>query len=380
MIITVKLTGSNAKFPGTYGFSDFMDRAMGSLTPYSFVPHIVLSQYSDEMSFFQRSYNFMFSMADVLVRKFYYLPAMDKMAHEHFSDIEGPLPSVVDLEKSISMILINNHFAMVKPRPMMPGMINIAGCHIKPVKPLPNDLKKFLDEAEHGVIFMSLGSFLQSSMMPKEKMATILRVFGSLRQKVLWKFETDDLPELPSNVMVRKWLPQSDILAHPNVILFIAHGGQFGTIELSYRGVPTLFMPFFGDQNRNAKLAASLGYAEIILFSDVTESTLKSKIQMMISNKRYSEKAKEVSRLLNDNPLQPMDEAMYWIEYVIRNNGATHLKSAAANLPWYKYLLLDVAAFYMFSLWVVWRALKAAAMKVLPKRPTNNTNSKEKKN
>lgn len=40
-----------------------------------------------------------------------------------------------------------------------------------------------------------------------------------------------------------------------------------------------------------------------------------------------------------------MDEAMFWIEYVIRHKGANHLHSAATKLSWYEYLSLDVIAF-----------------------------------
>lgn len=189
-------------------------------------------------------------MIDVLGREFYYMPAMDKMAKKHFQFLEirgKPLPSVQDLEKSISVILVNSDFAFSGPRPMIPGMIPIAGVHIKPVKPLPGDIQKFLDGAENGAVFMSLGSFVQSASMPRAKLEMLLKVFGSLKQRVLWKFETDDLPNLPPNVMVQKWLPQSDVLAHPKVVLFIAHGGLFGTIEASYRGVPTLFIPFYAE-------------------------------------------------------------------------------------------------------------------------------------
>lgn len=35
---------------------------------------------------------------------------------------------------------------------------------------------------------------------------------------------------------------------------------------------------------------------------------------------------------------------MYWIEYVIRHKGAPHLLTAAINLTWYQYYLLDVFA------------------------------------
>jgi glucuronosyltransferase len=39
-----------------------------------------------------------------------------------------------------------------------------------------------------------------------------LEAFSKLKQRVLWKWETDSLPEQPSNVKLDKWLPQSDIL------------------------------------------------------------------------------------------------------------------------------------------------------------------------
>lgn len=349
---------------------------MGGLTPYSFVPHLVLQDFDDDMSFFQRAYNFAFSMFDVLYRRFVYMPAQEILAQEHFSSLEGPLPSVFELEKSISVILVNCHFAMIKPRPLMPGIINVAGAHIQQVKPLPDNIKEFLDGAEHGAIFMSLGSFMQSSMMPPEKRETILKVFGSLKQRVLWKFE-DDQQKLPPNVMVRKWLPQSDILAHPNLVLFISHGGLFGTIEASFRGVPVLFMPFFGDQYRNAKLAEGQGYGQRILFSDLTVPLFKSKIEEMISNKNYLKNSKEISRKLNDNPLKAMDEAMFWIEYVVRNKGASHLKSSAVNLPWYKHLLIDVIGAFLISLWLLYKLLRALIAKIFVKKVKVDANRKK---
>jgi glucuronosyltransferase len=39
-----------------------------------------------------------------------------------------------------------------------------------------------------------------------------------------------------------------------------------------------------------------------------------------------------------------MEQAMYWMEYVIRHKGAPHLRSAILDLVWYQYLLLDVIA------------------------------------
>ena len=41
---------------------------------------------------------------------------------------------------------------------------------------------------------------------------------------------------------------QSDILAHPNIKLFITHCGMHGVMEAIYHGVPMVGMPVFIDQ------------------------------------------------------------------------------------------------------------------------------------
>ena len=149
---------------------------MGLLTPWSHVPHNLLS-YTDNMSFWERVYNVYLSTYELIYRKYYYLPEMDKQAREFFSHLERdghPLPSVAELEKKISAIFVNSHTALAGPRPAMPGMVNVAAAHIKPPKPLPADLQKFLDESKNGVIYFSLGSFVQSKDMPKETAAVIL--------------------------------------------------------------------------------------------------------------------------------------------------------------------------------------------------------------
>lgn len=59
---------------------------------------------------------------------------------------------------------------------------------------------------------------------------------------------------------------------------------------------------------------------------------------------RYAQNAKKVKKIFKDRPLLPSESVVYWTEYVIRHNGALHLKSHAWNLTWYQYYLLDVIA------------------------------------
>ena len=76
------------------------------------------------------------------------------------------------------------------------------------------------------MIYVSFGSVLKASVMSENKRKTLLNVFGKLKQKVLWKWETESMEDKPENVMLHKWLPQQDVLGHPNVKLFVSHGGQ----------------------------------------------------------------------------------------------------------------------------------------------------------
>lgn len=114
-----------------------------------------------------------------------------------------------------------------------------------------------------------------------------------------------------------------------------------------------LFIPIFGDQLRNALKSVSSGNALILPFSELTIESFPAKLEEMLTQPSYAERAKELARIFNDNLVNPMDEAMFWIEYVMRSKGAKHLKSHAVNMPLFQYLLLDILFIPIFSIIVL---------------------------
>jgi glucuronosyltransferase len=71
----------------------------------------------------------------------------------------GKLPSVKHLEKNISVVLLNSHVSLTPPRPVVTGIVQVGGLHIKSTPSrLPDDVKEFLDGAQHGVVYFSLGN------------------------------------------------------------------------------------------------------------------------------------------------------------------------------------------------------------------------------
>lgn len=111
------------------------------------------------------------------------------------------------------MLLVNAHFSMTFPRPLVPALVEVGGMHVASTnKKLPSDIQRFLDDATEGAVYFSMGSNLRSDFMSEEKVQQILAAFAKLPQRILWKWESSDLPNISKNVKVAKWMPQQDIL------------------------------------------------------------------------------------------------------------------------------------------------------------------------
>lgn len=96
-----------------------------------------------------------------------------------------------------------------------------------------------------------MGTNLRSDMMDVTNRQKFLDAFRQLPDyHIFWKFESANLlgNDIPKNVMVNKWLPQSDILAHPRTKAFFTHGGLLSVQESIWHGVPMIGMPFMFDQ------------------------------------------------------------------------------------------------------------------------------------
>uniref|UniRef100_A0A2K5KK94 Glucuronosyltransferase n=1 Tax=Cercocebus atys TaxID=9531 RepID=A0A2K5KK94_CERAT len=61
----------------------------------------------------------------------------------------------------------------------------------------------------------------------------------------------------------------------------------------------------------------------------------------------YKENVMKLSRIQHDQPVKPLDRAVFWIEFVMRHKGAKHLRPAAHDLTWFQYHSLDVIGFLL---------------------------------
>lgn len=92
---------------------------------------------------------------------------------------------------------------------------------------------------------------------------------------------------------------------------------------------------------------------------------------------------RELSDTVKDLPMSPSESIVYWTEYVLRHNGAGHLKSMASDIPFYQYLLLDVTAFvvtvFILSVSVLIYLCKKIYRSIIPAKKMNGIRADIKK-
>jgi glucuronosyltransferase len=179
-----------------------------------------------------------------------------------------------------------------------------------------------------------------------------------LKERVILKWDSDDLENKPSNILISKWLPQDDILAHPKIKLFISHCGYGGVIESKFHAVPIICIPFGGDQIGNALKIIEESWGLKINYDDLTEETLSAAINEVLTNSKYAQTVQRLSLLIRDRPMSALDTAVYWTEYVLRHHGAPHLHYPGADLNFFQYNSIDVILFLIGVVYLIIKILK----------------------
>ncbi|KAL1248347.1 hypothetical protein QQF64_021665 [Cirrhinus molitorella] len=237
-------------------------------------------------------------------------------------------------------------FVFEFPRPTMPNVVYIGGFQCKPSKPLPPDLEEFVQgSGEHGVVVMSLGTLVKG--LPSEITSEIAGGFAQLPQRVIWRHLGERPHNLGNNTLLVKWLPQNDLLGHPKTRAFVAHGGTNGIYEAIYHAVPVVGIPLLFDQFENMLRLKMRGAAKVLDVTKLDSQGFSAAVREVLEQTSYRDNMQRLSRLHKDQPVQPQDSALFWIEYVMRHKGAAHLRTDSYKMPWYSYHSLDVMGFLL---------------------------------
>ncbi|CAO1418889.1 unnamed protein product [Diamesa serratosioi] len=259
-----------------------------------------------------------------------YVPQQDAIYRNYFKELLPNAPALKDLINNVSLMFVNTHPLMREPTVFAPNEIEVGGLHMKQMlKDVEPYFIELMDKAKN-VIYFSMGANLKSADMNPDTLDVILKVFASMESTlVLWKFETIQLKERhPKNVIIGPWMPQQEILAHKNLKVFITHGGFLSSMEAIYYGIPIVGIPITDAQKVNMERAVNQGYGINVDIFTMTQLSLKTAINAALNDKTYRNNATELSKLFKDTLVKPLDKAVYYVEHVLRTQGAHHLKTS----------------------------------------------------
>ncbi|KAG8337704.1 UDP-glucuronosyltransferase 1-1 [Homalodisca vitripennis] len=315
-----------------HGFTSWslIDWVPGNALSIAHIPEVASFPFGNKMSLKERLQNFLSTCLSLLYLHLVHLPKQQKLAEQYYKGASY-MPHVSEMLKEIAITFINSQKNLEYPRPYTPNMIPIAGAHLAThMTPLPPDIKTFIEKAQEGAIFFSLGTYAPAHLLPSKYIQAFVNAFKKMPQVVIWQIELENIPELPKNVMLTKWAPQPTILSHPNCVLLLTHGGLFSQHETFHAGKPVVGIPFFREQRYNMKFYEKLGVGITLELNDITEETVYMAITKVLNDSSFRENAKRVSRIVRDQPMSPADTAVYWVE---RSCGRGTVRCKVGRVP-----------------------------------------------
>ncbi|XP_061577583.1 UDP-glucuronosyltransferase 2C1-like [Cololabis saira] len=307
-------------------------------SPLAYVP-FTATEMTDKMTFPQRVKNVLSYFAGMYTLSCITEPAYKPLVRRYF----GPDVDYSTFFLDADIWLMRNDFVFEFPRPTMPNIVYMGGFQCKPSNPLPADLEEFVQSSgDHGVIIMTLGTLV--SKLPQKISEEIAAAFGQLPQKVIWRYTGQKPASLENNTLLVNWLPQNDLLGHPKTKVFVTHGGTNGVQEAIYHGVPVVGLPLFFDQPDNLSRIRAKGAAVIVDIAMLNRQIFKEALETVLYNSSSRENMQRLSRLHRDQPMPPLDRAVFWIEHVMRHKGARHLQTQSHKMSWFVYNCVDVIA------------------------------------
>ncbi len=353
-------------------------------------------------TFWGRIQNYILNTIVRLLQEIYVDTKMDEMVRKAVDGKYQVLP-VKQLRQRATLVLINYNEVIDGLVQLPSNVIGVGGLQIQEPKQLSMDFAHIANNATNGLILFSLGTNVKSETLGDTKILQILNAFERLpAYTFLWKIDLFDISiRVPPNVYIRKWIPQNDVLGHENTKLFITHGGLLSTQEAIFNSIPILGIPIMVDQFmvrqtteftfqisntlpllifKNIDRCVERGIAGRINVKAITSDNLYEKLNEMLSNPMYKENCRIASQSFRDQKERPLDRAIWWIEWALRNPNSVAL-NRGKNLNFIQLQSIDVIGVCTVAtlvvIYVVWVLLKIFFTCVCRRRKIGNKEKRE---
>jgi UDP:flavonoid glycosyltransferase YjiC (YdhE family) len=174
-------------------------------------------------------------------------------------------------------------------------------------------LDKALPEAP--VVYFTLGTIfnMESGDLFERVLAGLRELPVNVIATVGDEIDPDDLGPQPANVRVERFIRQSSVLPHCDLV--ISHAGSGSVLGALAHGLPSVLIPLGADQPWNAARCEELGVAKVLDAMQATPEGVRMAVSQMLNNETARRNAERMRDEIQALP-EPA-QAITWIEELV---------------------------------------------------------------
>ncbi len=145
-------------------------------------------------------------------------------------------------------------------------------------------------------------------------------IFQALRNEPLTliltttNFDASNFPPQPDNVHIERYIPQSLLLPHCDLV--VTHGGS-GTVRAALsHGLPLVLIPIAADQPDHARRCGELGLGEVVEPDQRSPENIRMAVRRVLADPGYRQRAQTMQRKFEQLP--GVEVGARWLEGLAR--------------------------------------------------------------
>ncbi|EDW93344.1 UDP-glycosyltransferase UGT5 [Drosophila yakuba] len=270
------------------------------------IPHYI-SQVPKNMGFWNRLHNHIMYFSESLIHLVIIRPVIN-----NYMKTETGFPT-------LQLVLLNTHPTLDYVQNLPPGVIEVAGLHIKnKTSPLPRYIQEFTEKFRDGIVYINMPYIEYMNGQGLKAIDTMIQANPSCG--FIWNVE--QLAQLPAEkpnlltLHVDQSL-QQDILAMQYVKGFLNHADSFSLQEAIHNAVPVIVIPLKLEEFNNAQRVMERNLGVVLQAKELDQNSLSGALKRILDEERFTSALYQAQLKFRTRPQSPLELAVWHAEQLI---------------------------------------------------------------
>ncbi|KAF7843032.1 anthocyanidin 3-O-glucosyltransferase 7-like [Senna tora] len=270
------------------------------------IPEEVLLNHSEEEQLFSKELAYMAKV----------LPQAKAVVMSSFEELDPPL-FVQDMKSKLKTLLFIGRLTISIASSSPP-------CDTNTLK--PDECMLWLEKQKaKSVAYISFGTMVTP---PHHELLEVSEAFEACKFPFLWSLRDDLKALLPKGFIERTsmrgkivpWAPQTQVLGHGAVGVFVTHCGGNSVVEGISNGVPLICRPFFGDHGMSARMVEDVWGIGVRIEGGVfTKNGLLKSLNLVLEEEEGKRTRNNAFKLKNAVKFAAGPQDFHWV--IVVNDG-----------------------------------------------------------